>query len=86
MVIKMAQTVENCSKIRMELTSLIISNNDLQVIKTFNNEFQVQAYMALLKEQNKKYMIERTSKVILKLGGLISAVSGAIAVLLEVLL
>jgi len=85
-VFNMAQTVEECSKLRNEVLAQVELNSDLQVIKNFNNEHQVKAYEFYTKKEIKKLGIEKIAKTLTKIATVISAVSGAIAIIIEALL
>ena len=70
---------------------------DIEVIKSFTSQEQVQAYKIYkesqiehlrvkMKADNQKYFTERLSKVILKVVGIISALMGALTVYIETFL
>jgi len=84
---------ESCQKRITALNERIEQNNDIQVLSTFNNEFQVEAYKALKESQNKEAELkdrhdERTHliKLIGKIAAMVNIAVGAITVLLELFL
>jgi len=84
---------ETCQKRITALNERIEQNNDIQVLSTFNNEFQVEAYKALKESQNKEMELkdrhdERTHiiKSLTKIAAMINALIGALSVVLELFL
>ncbi len=61
-------------------------NTDLQVISTFNNSSQVEAYKSYKVHQTKQLAITNFAKTILKVATLISAISGAVVGVIQVFL
>lgn len=82
----MAQTIEGCESFRKNIVEMIEVNNDLTVIKSFINQFQVDGYSAYkvsenakLKIANQKLMIEKGWKSLTKIATIISTIAGAVA-------
>ena len=68
-------------KAQMEaLTKLVKANADIEVIKGFNNEWQVKAYNRLKKSQERQKIIS----LILKIATEINVFVGAVATLVSV--
>lgn len=86
----MAQTTNNCEVLRNEINDSIESmkkefvskatSQDLEYIKTFDNEFQVKGYAQLCRKEWIIYIMKNVSKLV----AVISTIAGAITAIIEV--
>ena len=81
-VIRMSGLVseESCESRMKALTKLVKANADIEVIRGFDNEWQVKAYDRLKKSQERQKIIS----LVLKIATEINVVVGAVATLVSV--
>lgn len=78
----MVQTIDVCDKKMAAMGKLISDSSEFEIMKTFNNQYQVEAYRIKKKQEN----LSALFKLILKIASEISVITGAISVLLQVFL
>ncbi len=76
----MAVTVDDCKGKMDALSKLVKDSSEYEIIKTFNNVYQVDAY----KIKKKAESMNGLFKLILKIASEISVITGAISVLLGI--